>query len=214
MCGAQLDCRSQGWHLPLRKKVVSGDVFSVSTRARKIDEIGSEVKVQFIWRVTAAEWDGSQLCYQTPYGHDTSIASKFLFLFLVILGSNFNPIVGFPTDSLRSGGADYQTIRKHRKALQPVKLNTGVLIPWPGVNFWLPNNTKVSDIGGVRVIKYRGVNSLTIYRVFRLRFKVPSSGDCFDYGLRCLLQGTANVSSTLNSKVNTGPPGYSATFFA
>jgi hypothetical protein len=64
-----------------------------------------------------------------PIGHDSSIASEFLFLFLVILGSNFNPIVGFPTDSLKSGGADYQTIGNHRKAVQPVKLNTGVFIP-------------------------------------------------------------------------------------
>jgi hypothetical protein len=30
------------------EKVVSGDVFSVSTRERKIGEIGLKVKVQFI----------------------------------------------------------------------------------------------------------------------------------------------------------------------
>ena len=94
MCGAQQDCCSQGWHLPLRKKVVSRDVFSVSTRERKIGKIGPEVKVQLIWHVTAVEWEESRLCYQPTKGHGR--ASEFLFRLLVVLCSNFDPIVRYP----------------------------------------------------------------------------------------------------------------------
>ena len=77
----------------ITEKVVSGDVFSVSTRERKIGEIGPEVKVQFIWHVTAGEWEESRLGYQATKGH--SRGSEFLFRLLVILGSNFGPTVGY-----------------------------------------------------------------------------------------------------------------------
>ena len=90
MCRAQQDCCLRGWHLPLLKNVVSVDVFSVYTRERKIGEIGLEV----IWHVIAIEWEESRSCCQPTKG--LGRASEFLFLLLLVLGSNFDPIARYP----------------------------------------------------------------------------------------------------------------------